>query len=345
MAKDNAELLAKMDEKNGNGKQKSPMQQISDYMNLPAVQAEIRSALGLGADPVRLIRTAKTQIGKNPKLLECSIQSLMSSIIQAAEEGLDFSLGQAWLVPYSVKKKLPGQGEIWVTECQYQRGYQGLLKLVRNTGEVGDVQAHPIYEHDTFYVERGDNAQCKHVPNFFKPGALIGFYAYGVLLETGKPHVEVMTLEEIEDIGKRSKSSKKDREGNFEKFGGPWATDFNEMGRKTVLKRCCKYLPISVTARETIEAEDTSEFSDASTIELNLEPPKPSVLTAGTHPRIEEVTQGSLTQSDLDKLTEESGTKLKEKAYRGSGVHPQDVAEIVGRVNGGDQSDELFPAE
>lgn len=35
----------------------------------------------------------------------------------------------------------------------------------------------------------------------------------------------------------------------------------------------------------------------------------------------------------------------KRKALRGEGVEPSDVAEIVGRVNGGDQSDELFPAE
>lgn len=269
MAKNNGELLAKMNGNDSGQKPKSAMQQISDYMNLPAIKAEIKSALGSNADPARLIRTAKTAINKNPKLLECSLPSLMSCIIQAAEEGLDFSLGQAWIVQYNVKKKLPGGGEQWVSEAQYQRGYQGLLKLVRNTGEISDIQAHPIYQKDKFFLRRGDNASFVHEPNFFEPSELIGFYCYG-LTKDGQRHVEVMPLHEVEAIGQRSKSSKKDRDGNFLDFGGPWKTDFVEMGRKTVVKRACKYLPVSTEALERIRDDEEREFGDASVIELNL---------------------------------------------------------------------------
>lgn len=303
MAKDNQQLLAKMNGvADGGEKPKSPMQQISDYMNLPGVQMEIRAALGPNADPVRLIRTAKTQLAKNPKLLECPLPSIMGAIIQAAEEGVDFSFGQGWLVQYNTKKKMPGGGEVWVSECQYQRGYRGLIKLVRNSGEISDIQAHPIYRNDVFFLRRGDDAKFVHEPNLFDPGELIGFYCYA-LNSDGERHVEVMTVDAVNKVRSRSKS----------KDNGPWVTDYEEMGRKTVVKRACKYLPISVEAKRSIQEEDEREFEDASTIELNLGEAKTSVLSAGKWPALDANTAEPISQASVDDITLKAQEKLKTK--------------------------------
>ena len=335
MAKDNAELLAKMDEKNGNGKELSVADQFAQYLATPQMMKQLAAALPRHITPERLARTALTTIRNTPDLLKCTVPSLISCTVQAAQLGVELGmLGQAYAVPFNKNVAKKGEPARWIKEAQFILGYRGMIDLARRSGQIKTIGAHPIYEKDEFRVEYGFTSVLQHIPAFGDRGKIVGFYAFAVTKDGGE-YCEVMSEDQVNAVRDRSKA----------KDNGPWVTDWAEMGRKTVLRRLFKYLPCSIELQQHFHEDEQREFADATSIELNLGEAKPSVLTAGTHPRIEEVTQGSLTQSDLDKLTEESGTKIKEKAYRGSGVHPQDVAEIVGRVNGGDQSDELFPAE
>jgi len=60
---------------------------------------------------------------------------------------------------------------------------------------------------------------------------------------------EWMTTTDVNAIRNRSKSGK----------SGPWATDWSEMARKTVLKRAAKYLPKSVSMVDALEIADRAE--------------------------------------------------------------------------------------
>jgi recombinational DNA repair protein RecT len=72
-------------------------------------------------------------------------------------------------------------------------------------------------------------------------------------LKDGSVQTEVMTIEDVNRIRARSQSAN----------DGPWATDYTEMARKTVLKRGCKYLPMSAEMVSAFEHDDATELPAA----------------------------------------------------------------------------------
>ncbi|WP_202630600.1 recombinase RecT, partial [Deinococcus alpinitundrae] len=87
---------------------------------------------------------AVTEFRKNPMLKECTPESLLGAVMQAAQVGLEpDALGSAYLVPYYNKNKN-------VKEVQLQIGYKGLIELVRRSGQVTSIVANEVYENDEF---------------------------------------------------------------------------------------------------------------------------------------------------------------------------------------------------
>src|SRR5262249_4802478 len=90
-------------------------------------------------------------------------------------------------------------------------------------------------------------------------GAIYCAYSW-VRLPDGTEEFDVMGIDEVESIRKRSKSADK----------GPWVTDYNEMAKKTVFRRHSKSLPLSPETRDALEREtdadaltETERFSAA----------------------------------------------------------------------------------
>lgn len=177
----------------------------------------------LGIDVDRFMKQAAIACQRNyDRLAPCSHSSVLMSVIQGAELGLDFTpaMGEAYLVPYG-------------KECTLQVGYRGLIKLATRSGRVRMIEARCVYEHDEFLYELGTTPYIKHVPaKLGQPrGDLLGAYAVAILSD-GTRAFEIMDHDEIEAIRKRSRS------GN----SGPWVTDRPEMFRKTPTRKLCKYL-------------------------------------------------------------------------------------------------------
>lgn len=191
-----------------------------------------------------------TAVQKNPALLECSNQSLMSAVLMCAGFGLipNTPLGHAWLIPYKER------GE---PKAQFQVGYQGLLSLVRASGEITQVQAQVVREGDDFQYEFGLAQVLRHVPKADSEAPITHAYAY-VKFNDGTHSFEVMTNKQITGIRKRSKS------------GSVWATDEEMMARKTVLIRLCRYLPKGdILARAINSDETTVELGAGEVIDVN----------------------------------------------------------------------------
>src|SRR5262245_12814982 len=104
---------------------------------------QIAAAIPNHLTPERLIRIALTAVSRSPGLRECDPLTICGCVIQAAQLGLepDNVLGEAYLVPFHNSKTRK-------KECQLIPGYQGLLKLVRNSGELKFVSAQIVKEKD-----------------------------------------------------------------------------------------------------------------------------------------------------------------------------------------------------
>jgi recombination protein RecT len=103
------------------------------------------------------------------------------------------------------------------------------------------------------------------------PGELVAAYAI-IRFKDGGSQVEVMTREQILDVRDRPKPGKKMVRRAKEDIDGPWNTDESEMWRKTVVRRACKYAPLSPELRKQLETED--EIDDALTIDVVAEAAK-----------------------------------------------------------------------
>ena len=195
----------------------------------------------------RFVIIAITTIRQNPKLAQCSQESLLGALMVSAQLGLEpGTLGQCYLIPYG-------------RECQFQIGYKGMIELLRRSGQLKDIYAYSVYENDDFEITYGLDRNLIHKPNLANKGNFLGCYCVAILKDDTRAF-EYMTKEEIEAHAKKFSKT----------FGnGPWKTDFEAMAHKTVVKKMLKWLPLSVEFLENIEKDDKSfKISDDKNTDL-----------------------------------------------------------------------------
>jgi len=211
---------------------------------------------------IHFIKFFESAIYKNPKLLECSTQS----IITAAQNLIDYELspleplGQAYLIPKYNKK-------IGALECKVHIGWRGLCAMAAKRGGLKSPTTGVIYIGDGFRCVRGLQSILEHEivleGNARTDDEIIGVYAI-VTLKNGEKIFEVMGRGEIEDI-KNLSESVKNNDGN-----SPWFKFFGEMARKTVLRRLLKYVndcPGVAYALEKDTEYDTKDYVDISEVQ------------------------------------------------------------------------------
>lgn len=197
-------------------------------------------------------RTLIGVLSVNPDMVKAAAASsdarlsLVRECQKAATDGLILDGREAALVKYKRKTKDEDGNEVYVEELKYLPMVQGVLKRMRNSGELAAIECEVVYENDYFKHVKGDNASIEHVPYysrddgaFEEPGALKFAYVTA-LTKDGLRVREVMTRFDIARVKAKSKS--KDKQGNHY---GPWKDDEAEMWRKSVLHRAAKYLPKS----------------------------------------------------------------------------------------------------
>ncbi len=219
---------------------------------LEQMRPQLEMALPKHLPVDRLVRVAMTSIQNTPKLLECDRQSLFSAVMTCAQLGLepDGVLGQAYLIPYG-------------RQVQFIPGYRGLITLARNSGEVSSIMAQCVHERDEFRYAFGLKAELHHVPARGDRGAITHVYAIAQFKDGGH-HWDVMSVEEVEMI--RDGSSGYQSAKKWAKNGqinSPWVQHFEEMAKKTAIRRIAKYLPMDVQRAAFIAASyDTGQHSE-----------------------------------------------------------------------------------
>lgn len=210
-------------------------------------------------DSERMLKLALGALRTTPKLAGASLSSLLGSVVTCAQLGLEPNtpLGHAYLLPFDKREK---QGNQWVTtETQVQViiGYKGMLDLARRSGQIVSIAAHEVCEGDDFRFAYGLEEELVHRPAMKDRGAVIGFYAVAKL-QGGGYSFEFMSTDEVNHIRDKAAEknrAKKDGQGR-PIITGPWADNYVEMGRKTVLRRLFKYLPISIESLAFASAID-----------------------------------------------------------------------------------------
>lgn len=238
MAKVTGGLAARQAEMSAAGK-KTGLQSL-----IRSMQGEIAKALPSVITPERFTRMLFTAISRNPQLVECTPESFMGAMMQAAQLGVEPNtpLGQAYLIPYRNHGRL---------ECQFNLGAKGMLDMAYRSGDVTDVYAHEVHENDIFEYELGLTPKLVHKPVMKNRGPVIAYYAV-FHTKNGGYGFQVMSKDDVEAFAKKTSKS-------FN--SGPWQTYFDEMAKKTVLKKTLKYAPMRAEFAKAIAADGTIKSS------------------------------------------------------------------------------------
>lgn len=229
---------------------------------IKSMQSEIAKALPSVMTPERFTRITLSALSTNPQLAETTPSSFLGAMMTAAQLGMEPNtpLGQAYLIPFRNKGKL---------ECQFQLGYKGVIDLVYRSGEISVIQAHTVYENDVFEYELGLEPKLKHIPAKSDKGEPIFFYAM-FKTKDGGYGFEVMSVEDVRAHAKKYSQS-------FSGAYSPWTKNFEEMAKKTVLKKALKYAPIKsdfvrgITTDETVKTEIAEDMYAVPSVEVEYE--------------------------------------------------------------------------
>ena len=207
---------------------------------------DIAATLPNGMSQERFQVVVLQALSRNPDLLDCEASSVILSVLEAAQLGLEptGSLSRAWLIPYKEKGAPRPRAQLMI-------GVRGYEDLARRSGEIADVWSRVVYQEDDFEVIYGTEDTITHKPKLgtIDPTDITHVYAVAKFRD-GRQRFEVMTKADIDRIRSRARAS------NF----GPWVSDYAEMARKTCVRRLIKTLPLTIEAVNAIEIDEEREF-------------------------------------------------------------------------------------
>lgn len=182
----------------------------------------------------------------NPQIARCKPESVFRALRKCAASGLVPDGHEAALVPYK-------------DECQFIPMVAGLRKVARNSGEVAGLWDDVVYDGETIeiWIEDGKrrwnhlNEDGTRINPMKRGGDIIGAYAVAELKD-GSVDFEPMSKEAIEKVRNVSRA----------KNGPAWTNWYDQMARKTAVRRLAKRLPMASDDRRRIIESDSDTIGD-----------------------------------------------------------------------------------
>lgn len=182
--------------------------------------------------PERVLKLIVGELNRSPSLLQCSPMSVVNCCLHAASLGIEIRPRSSYIVPFG-------------KDAQLLLDYRAKIDLALRSGFVTDMEARLVYEGDDFNVQFGTEPKMVHVPKFQTEKVQLG-YAVAWMKDARRPHVEIMSVAQIEGI--RNKSRMKD--------GPAWKGHWDQMARKTLIHRLSNYVPLSPEMSHSQDIDD-----------------------------------------------------------------------------------------
>lgn len=214
---------------------------------LDKMAPEFRKVLCATISPERFVRVALTACQRTSGLLDCTQESFLGALMEAATLGLEPDGQNATLIPFR-----PAKSEAPI--ATFVPMYRGLLRLAHNSPHVAAIECEVVRERDHFEFLRGSERRIVHRPHWptSEAGDLKAAYAIADMVAGGQEMV-VMDRDQVLAIKAKSHGAKKD--------DSPWNDPTFEpaMWRKTALKQLCKLIPGDSLLARAIDLDDRAE--------------------------------------------------------------------------------------
>ena len=216
---------------------KAPVK-LSD--DLAVIRPEIAKVLPAHVPEDRFMRVVMTAIAQNPALRNADRRSLLTAAVKAATDGLLPDGREGAFVTFFDKRRK-------VHVVQWMPMIGGVLKKLRNSGKLLSIGCSAVYQSDAFRYWTDDLGEhLTHEPAVLalERGGMIGVYAIA-RTKDGGIYIEVMNRMQVEQVRAVSRAKE-----------GPWVDWYDEMARKSVIRRLAKRLPMSTDVEQLFEHDN-----------------------------------------------------------------------------------------
>lgn len=185
---------------------------LKSMLSNDSVKARFREILGAKAPG--FISSILSVANSNALLQRAEPQSVMNAAVIAATLDLPINpnLGFAYIIPYG-------------NSAQFQMGYKGMIQLAMRSGQYKTINVTEVYEGE---IKNENRFTGEYIFGEKASDKIVGYMAY-FSLTNGFEKYMYMSREECEKHGKKFSQT-------YKRGGGLWATDFDSMSKKTVLK-------------------------------------------------------------------------------------------------------------
>lgn len=222
-------------------------------------QNEIAKALPNYVPKKRFFKLLVTELVRNPEISKCDPASVIESVYQCARLGLSpgpAPVGKIHLIRFGDK-------------CTTIIDYKGLIDLAKRSGHCKDIRAYVVYEKEVdggmfrhIASDTPNPPQLYHQPvDFGERGQPVGAYAIAYF-DDRDPTWQILSVKDIE------KSRAMSRGANSAK--SPWKTHWEEMAKKTAIRRLCKFLELSDEISDQLAQEDAAEYKQTTVTPITV---------------------------------------------------------------------------
>jgi recombination protein RecT len=219
-------------------------------------QALINRTLGDEGRAKRFTAGIISAVSVNPQLQNCDAKTIVAAGFLGEALNLSPSpqLGQYYMVPFK-------------NQAQFILGYKGMMQLAQRSGQ--------LLSLDAVEIKRGEVVRCDPIRGVYEFSAIedpeqrekaetVGFYAYFEMLNGFRKEIYWTRAQMEAHASARSAS--------YGRSSSPWTTNFDDMGRKTVLRQLISKhgCPMSVEMESGVMRDEEVRTVDVSTGEVTV---------------------------------------------------------------------------
>ena len=234
---------------------------MSLYLSQEKTKNYLNTILGDKEKVNQFVTSLTTLSGSTYQLKKCTNNSLLACALKATSMGLPFdqNLGFAWAVPY---------GNV----ATFQIGAKGYIQLALRTGQYRHIGSREVRKGEFLGRNFVGDPEIKWLPDDEREDLEIVGYMAGIELINGFRKSIFWTREMVEKHALRYSQSyrKYKRTGNTN--DAIWASDFDKMAEKTLLKLLISKYGIMSTDMQNAVISDQSKINiDLGTGTENIE--------------------------------------------------------------------------